>query len=99
MTKSIIITGGCGFIGHHFVEHVLKHTDWNITVIDKLNYASFGFIQLYQIVKNWNVKDYSNLLNFEKIEKLYLILSFAAKLGLAGGVSYGLILRTRNCED
>jgi len=64
-----------------------------------LNYASFGFIQLYQIVKNWNVTDYTNLLNFEKIERLYLILSFAAKLGLAGGVSYGLILRTKNCNE
>jgi len=29
---------------------------------------------------------------------LYLMLSFAAKLGLAGGVSYGLIFRTKNCK-
>ena len=39
----IIITGGCGFIGHHFVEHVYKNTDWEIIVIDKLSYASNGF--------------------------------------------------------
>jgi hypothetical protein len=61
------------------------------------NYASFGFIQLYQITKNWNVLGIKNLIDFKKIEKYYLILSFAAKLGLAGGVSYGLILRTKNC--
>ena len=39
----IIITGGCGFIGHHFVEHIYKNTDWEIIVIDKLSYASNGF--------------------------------------------------------
>jgi len=44
--KNILITGGCGFIGSHFVEHVLKVTDWNITIIDKLTYASYGFDRL-----------------------------------------------------
>lgn len=42
----IIITGGCGFIGHHFVEHVYKNTDWDIIIIDKLSYASNGFERL-----------------------------------------------------
>lgn len=41
--KKIIVTGGCGFIGHHFVEHIHKHTDWEIIIFDKLTYASFGF--------------------------------------------------------
>ena len=26
----ILITGGCGFIGHHFVEHLYLNTDWDI---------------------------------------------------------------------
>ena len=42
----IIITGGCGFIGHHFVEHLCINTDWDIIVIDKLSYASMGFERL-----------------------------------------------------
>jgi len=42
----IIVTGGCGFIGHHFVEHVHKNTDWDIIIIDKLSYASNGFERL-----------------------------------------------------
>jgi dTDP-glucose 4,6-dehydratase len=42
----ILITGGCGFIGHHFVEHIYKNTDWDIIVIDKLSYASNGFERL-----------------------------------------------------
>ena len=42
----IIVTGGCGFIGHHFVEHIYKNTDWDIIIIDKLSYASNGFERL-----------------------------------------------------
>ena len=42
MSKTILVTGGCGFIGSHFVEHVVKNTDWDIIVIDKLSYASYG---------------------------------------------------------
>ena len=42
----ILITGGCGFIGHHFVEHICLNTDWQIIIIDKLSYASMGFERL-----------------------------------------------------
>ena len=45
MTK-IIITGGCGFIGHHFVEHIFRKTDWEIIILDKLTYASMGYERL-----------------------------------------------------
>lgn len=44
--KTILITGGCGFIGNHFVEHIYKNTDWNIIIMDKLTYASLGFKRL-----------------------------------------------------
>lgn len=45
----ILITGGCGFIGHHVVEHFIKETDWTIYVVDKLTYASNGFDRLRDI--------------------------------------------------
>lgn len=38
MTK-ILVTGGTGFVGHHFVEHVIKSTDWDIEIIDRLDYS------------------------------------------------------------
>jgi len=46
MPKKIILTGGCGFIGHHFAEYVHKNTDWDIIIIDKLSYASLGLNRL-----------------------------------------------------
>lgn len=56
MTK-IIVTGGCGFIGHHFVEHLCINTDWDIIILDKLSYASMGFermrdTQMFDLYKN-----------------------------------------------
>lgn len=48
MTR-ILLTGGCGFIGHHFVEHFLKNTDLEIVVLDRLTYASNGFDRLRDI--------------------------------------------------
>jgi len=35
----LLLTGGCGFVGHHFVEHFLKKTDWDIVVLDRLSYS------------------------------------------------------------
>jgi dTDP-glucose 4,6-dehydratase len=33
----VLLTGGVGFIGHHFVEHILKNTDWEIVLLDRLD--------------------------------------------------------------
>lgn len=45
----ILITGGCGFVGHHMVEHFLKKTDHEIIIWDKLTYASSGFDRIKEI--------------------------------------------------
>lgn len=47
--KRILVTGGAGFIGHHFCEHLLKNTNWDIVVFDRLNYASSGFDRLRDV--------------------------------------------------
>ena len=58
----IIVTGGCGFIGHHFVEHIFKNTDWEIIIFDKLSYASNGFERLRDTdtLHNSRVKIFTN---------------------------------------
>ena len=37
--KTILVTGGAGFVGHHCLDHLLRNTDWKIIVLDSLNYA------------------------------------------------------------
>ena len=49
MVKRILITGICGFLGHHVCEAIMKTTDWDIVGIDRLNYASRGFDRLREI--------------------------------------------------
>ena len=46
---SVLVTGGCGFIGSHIVEHFLKRTLMNIVIIDKLTYAANGYDRLRDI--------------------------------------------------
>jgi dTDP-glucose 4,6-dehydratase len=48
-TKKILITGGCGFAGHHAVEHYLKNTDWDIVILDKMTYAASGLDRVRDI--------------------------------------------------
>ena len=40
MKQRLLVTGGAGFIGHHFVSHLLERTDHHIVVLDSLNYAA-----------------------------------------------------------
>ena len=39
MTKTILVTGGAGFIAHHVIDKVLAETDWNIVSLDRLDYS------------------------------------------------------------
>ena len=37
--KNILITGGCGFIGSNFVNHIVKSGEFHPVILDKLTYA------------------------------------------------------------
>lgn len=49
MTERILITGAAGFFGHHFCEHLIKETDWDIVALDCLTYASRGWERLRDV--------------------------------------------------
>ena len=61
MPKTVIVTGACGFIGHHVVEHFLLNTDFNMVILDKLTYASKGYERLRsaEILDNPRVRVFS----------------------------------------
>jgi dTDP-glucose 4,6-dehydratase len=35
----ILVTGGAGFLGHHFIRYVLEHTDWSVVCLDRIDSA------------------------------------------------------------
>jgi dTDP-glucose 4,6-dehydratase len=39
MAETILVTGGCGFIGTNFVRYMLERYEYNIINLDKLTYA------------------------------------------------------------
>jgi len=60
----ILITGGAGFAGHHLVEHILKNKNWEIIVLDRLNYASMGWNRLRDIQAYDNKRVMSIVVDF-----------------------------------
>jgi dTDP-glucose 4,6-dehydratase len=52
MTKKIMVTGGCGFIGHHIIDLFLKETDWEIISLDRLDYSG-NLNRLDQVVSQY----------------------------------------------
>ena len=69
MIKSILITGGAGFIGSHLAERIfLEFRDSKIILYDKITYAA-NKQYLANIIKKKNVKFIKgDLLNYKKLE-------------------------------
>jgi len=61
MKKKALVTGGCGFVGHHVIDHIFRNTDWDVYCIDKLSYSSFGLSRLQEtnILSNPRFKMFS----------------------------------------
>jgi dTDP-glucose 4,6-dehydratase len=39
MSKTVLITGGAGFVAHHVIYYFVKNTDWNIVSLDRLDFS------------------------------------------------------------
>lgn len=44
MSKNVLVTGGCGFIGSNLVNKISETTNWNIDVVDNLINGKIGLI-------------------------------------------------------
>jgi len=87
MNKTILITGGAGFIGSNFVRYIYnKYPDYKIIILDALTYA--GNIENLPIDVNKNNSDrlifwYGNVKNGELVDTLVsqsdIVVHFAAE--------------------
>ena len=84
--KTILITGGCGFIGSHFVREFLKkHPDFKLVNFDKLTYAG-NPENLKDIAGHKNYKflkgDIADPISVERVFKSFhpeCVINFAAE--------------------
>ncbi|MBQ4104649.1 MAG: dTDP-glucose 4,6-dehydratase [Clostridia bacterium] len=84
--KSILITGGAGFIGSNFVYYMLKkYPDYKIICVDCLTYAG-NMSTLSDAMKNENFKFYkTNICNRDGIYEIFetekpdIVVNFAAE--------------------
>jgi len=47
--RTILVTGGCGFIGHRVVKYILDHSADKVIIMDKLSYASKDYRRLSEV--------------------------------------------------
>ncbi|AEA34660.1 UDP-glucose 4-epimerase GalE [Hippea maritima] len=81
----ILITGGAGYIGSHVAKHILKETDFNLTIIDNL---STGFIETIETLKtirafefvNLDLSDWNDLKKLFETHEFNAVIHFAASL-------------------
>jgi dTDP-glucose 4,6-dehydratase len=52
MSKTILVTGGAGFIAHHLIDKLLKETDWRIVTVDRLDYSG-NLNRLHEVVSSY----------------------------------------------
>lgn len=55
MNKTVLITGGAGFIAHHLVGQILKTTNWNIITLDRLDYSG-NLNRLHDLMSSFDLE-------------------------------------------
>lgn len=86
MSKTIVVTGGAGFIGSNFIFHMLdKYPDYRIICIDKLTYAG-NISTLAPIMNNINFRFCKlDICDRDGIDKMFqeehpdMVVNFAAE--------------------
>ncbi len=84
--KNILVTGGAGFIGSNFINHILdERDDYNIINLDKLTYAgNLENLKLSEDKKNYRFVK-GGICNYELVDYLFqkfqikFVINFAAE--------------------
>ena len=83
--KTIVITGGCGFIGGHFIRLITRDTGWRVVNVDKQTYAGSmdGIADIregrrYRFVKD-DIADRDRMNSLFGEEKPWAVVNFAAE--------------------
>lgn len=90
---NILVTGGAGFIGSHFVKRLLRNPDNKVVIIDKLTYAGnkrnlpddFKMAYFYELDININNSIIKSILDSHKID---MIVNFAAESHVDNSIKY-----------
>lgn len=56
MSKTILVTGGAGFIAHHLIDKLLNETDYKIVSLDRLDYSG-NLNRLNEVVATYSDQD------------------------------------------
>ena len=93
--NKIIVTGGLGFIGSHFVNYVLENTNDEVIIVDKETYASNRF----NIRKDVKIisKDICEITQDDLGEYDYIV-NFAAESHVDNSIKNGLPFVKTNVE-
>jgi dTDP-glucose 4,6-dehydratase len=83
--KSLLVTGGCGFIGSHFVRLALAKTNYRVVNVDKLTYAGdldrladLPSAKRYRFVRG-DIADGDQVDRLFSEERPYAVVNFAAE--------------------
>ncbi|MDE6886607.1 MAG: UDP-glucose 4-epimerase GalE [Helicobacteraceae bacterium] len=104
--KNILFTGACGYIGSHTAYSFLKHTDYDIIVIDNL---SSGFVENIDFLQSTfkdrisfikiDLSDSKSLENVFMESEIYAIVHFAASIVVSESVSNPLLYYSNNTKN
>lgn len=98
--KTILVTGGCGFIGSHFIRHFLNnYPNWQVVNLDKLTYSgnkeNLSDISQNPKFKKRHIFIKGDIADIKKVETIFkrhkpqLLINFAAETHVDRSIHVG----------